>query len=107
MIVIFSHWSYNSFMKLNISHIAKLANLPISETDGKKLEGQLIETLDYIEILNGLDTKNIEPTAQVTGLENITRLDEATDSLTQKEALSNTKQQFNGFFQVDAILDND
>jgi len=107
MIVIFSKWSYNCFMKLNISHIAKLANLPISEEEGKKLEGQLLETLDYIEILNVVDTKNVEPTAQVTGLENITRTDETSVSLTQNEAVSNTKQQYNGYFQVDAILDND
>ena len=94
-------------MKLNIKHIAKLANLPITEQEEKKLEKQLTETLNYIEILNGIDTKNIEPTAHVTGLENVTREDKSGQSLTQAQALSNTKKQYNGFFIVDAILDND
>ena len=94
-------------MKLNIKHIAKLANLPITQTEEKKLEEQLTETLKYVEILQEVDTKNIQPTAHVTGLENITREDTSTDSLSQQQALLNAKKTHNGFFEVDAILEND
>lgn len=94
-------------MKLNIKHIAKLANLPITEQEEKPLEEQLIETLDYVAMLGEVDTKNVEPTAHVTGLENITREDKAQPSLTQEQALSNTKKQYKGFIKVDAILDNE
>lgn len=94
-------------MKLNIKHIAKLANLPITQKEEKNLEAQLTETLDYIAMLNEIDTKNVQPTAHVTGLENITRTDDTTDSLSQKQALANTKKIHNGFFIVNAILDND
>lgn len=94
-------------MKLNIKHIAKLANLPISEQEEKKLESQLTETLNYVEMLKEIDTKNVEPTAHVTGLENVTREDKPGQSLTQTQALLNTKNSHNGFFEVDAILDND
>lgn len=94
-------------MKLNIKHIAKLANLPISEKEEKKLETQLEETLKYIEILKEIDTEKVQSTAHVTGLENVTREDKAFPSFTQKEALSNTTKAKNGFFEVEAILDND
>ena len=94
-------------MKLDVKHIAKLANLPLDEQEEKKLETQLTETLDYIKILQEVDTNNVQPTAHVTGLENITREDTASSSLTQQEALSNTKKQHNGFFIVNAILEND
>lgn len=94
-------------MKLNIKHIAKLANLPISEKEESKLETQLLETLKYVEILKEIDTKNVQPTAHVTGLENVTREDKALPSLSQDEALSNTSKASNGFFEVEAILDND
>jgi len=94
-------------MKLNIKHIARLANLPLSEKEEKHLETQLQETLTYVEILKGIDTNNVEPTAHVTGLENVTREDKALPSFTQKEALSNTTKVYNGFFEVEAILDND
>jgi aspartyl-tRNA(Asn)/glutamyl-tRNA(Gln) amidotransferase subunit C len=94
-------------MKLDIKHIAKLANLPLSDSEKEKMEGQLTETLKYIEMLKEVDTNEIQPTAHVTGLENIKREDIPQPSLTQKQALSNTKKQYNGFFIVDAILDNE
>lgn len=98
---------YNGFMKLDVKHIAKLANLPITNDEEKKLESQLSETLSYVDILTKVDTQNVEPTAHVTGLENITREDKASPSLSQKQALANAEKQHEGFFIVDAILEND
>lgn len=98
---------YNKSMKLDIKHIAQLANLPITPQEEKKLEKQLIETLNYIEMLNEINTKNVEPTAHVTGLENITRDDVTAPSLSQNQVLSNTEKTYQGFFEVNAILDND
>lgn len=91
-------------MKIDVTHVAKLANLPLKPEEKEKFEKQLSETLTYVEKLNSINTEGIEPTSQVTGLENITREDEATTSLTQEEALSNTKSQHNGLFKVKAIL---
>ena len=102
-----SELRYNSFMKLDIKHIAKLANLPITQEEEKKLASQLNETLDYIAVLQEIDTEKVAPTAHVTGLENITREDVASPSLSQKQALSNAKNEYKGFFEVDAILDNE
>jgi aspartyl-tRNA(Asn)/glutamyl-tRNA(Gln) amidotransferase subunit C len=84
-------------MKINVSHVAKLANLQITKDEEQKLESQLSEVLDYIEMLNEVDTENVEPTSQVTGLENVTREDVASDSLSQEQALANTKETHNGF----------
>lgn len=94
-------------MKIDIHHTAKLANMPLSETESTMLEKQLEETLAYIEHLNEVKTDDIEPTAQVTGLENITRDDVVTRSFTQEEALRNSKHTYNGFFMVKAVLDQE
>lgn len=91
-------------MRIDVKHIAKLANLPLKNTETEKFEKQLEETAEYVSELNSIETKNTESTSQVTGLENITREDVAKPSLTQKEALSNTKSTINGFFKVDAVL---
>lgn len=93
-------------MKINIPHVAKLANLPLTDEETKKFDEQLASILHYVEKLNDLDTKSVEPTSQITGLENITRQDESQPSLSQKQALSNTKKTHNGSFEVDAILEN-
>lgn len=92
-------------MKINVSHIAKLANLPLSPAEKVKFEKQLSETLDYVRELDDINTKNVEPTSHVTGLENVLRDDIAKPSLNQEEALSNTKSSYNGFFKVDAVLE--
>ncbi len=92
-------------MKINVFHVAKLANLPLTEEEKKKFEKQLAETLDYVAQLEEIDTKGVEPTSQVTGLENVTREDVAKPSFSQEEALSNTKSKHNGFFKVKAILE--
>ncbi len=92
-------------MKINVSHVAKLANLSISPSEKEKFEKQLEETVEYIKGLDEVDTKNVEPTSHVTGLENVTREDIAKPSLSQEDALSNTKSTHNGFFKVKAVLE--
>lgn len=92
-------------MKIDVDHVAKLADLPLTGEEKKKFEGQLTEILDYIGKLNEVKTEGVEPTSQVTGLENVTREDQATPSLPQEEVLKNAKSVHNGFFKVPAILE--
>lgn len=92
-------------MHIDIKKVAKLANLVLTSEEEKRFTTQLEETLDYINRLEEIDTKNIEPTSQVTGLENVTREDEVTPSLTQEEALKNAKSTYRGYIKVKAILE--
>ncbi len=94
-------------MKIDVKHVAQLANLKIKPEDEEKFEKQLNEIVSYVEKLNEVDTKGVEITSQVTGLENVAREDIPAPSLTQEEVLSGTKSQHNGFFKVPGILDNE
>ena len=98
---------YNLYMKFDINHIAILANRTFSEDEKKKLSIQLEETVEYVKELDEVNTENIEPISQVTGLENITREDIIKPSFSQEEALQNAKSTHNGFFKVKGILNND
>jgi len=100
-------FSYNSLMKINVQHVAKLANLSIKDDEVKKFESQLSNVLDYINKLEEVDVTNVDPTSQVTGLENVYREDAVTPSLSQEEALSNAPLSHNGLFQVKGIFDED
>jgi aspartyl-tRNA(Asn)/glutamyl-tRNA(Gln) amidotransferase subunit C len=65
-------------MKLSeaeIQHIADLARLELSEAEKEIYGKQLSHILDYIDQLKEVNTAGIEPTAQVTGLENVYRED--------------------------------
>lgn len=104
-----SDWQHQigKAVKVDINHLAKLASLPLTNEEKKKFEKQLGETLEYVKRLEEINTKNVEPTSQVTGLENVVREDEASPSLSQEEVLVNAKSKHNGFFKVKAILDNE
>lgn len=91
-------------MKINVKHTAKLANLYLSPGEEKKFEKQLSEILTYVEQLNSVNTKGTKITSQITELENVTREDNSSFSLTQEEALSNSKSNHNGMFKIPKIL---
>lgn len=90
---------------LDIEHVAKLANLKLSSQEESAFEKQLSEILKYFENLNELNTEKAEPVSQITGLSNVKREDVAAPSFSQEEALSNVKRKYNGFVEVEAILE--
>lgn len=58
-----------------VLHVARLARLGLTEKEIEKFQTELSNILDYVEMLNEVDTKGIEPTAQVTGLINVMEKD--------------------------------
>lgn len=58
-----------------VAHIAKLARLKLAEGEAEKFAGQLSEILQYVEVLNEVNTEGVEVTSQATGLKNATRED--------------------------------
>ncbi len=89
-----------------VEHIAKLANLTLTEAEITKFQLQLSAILDYIDTLQKVDTANVEETSQVTGLSNIFHNDNeaSTTCLSQKEALAQTKHREENYFQVPAVI---
>ena len=69
-----------------IEHVAKLARLELSEEEINKYGEQLSGVLSYIDQLREVDTAGVEPTAQVTGLENAWREDEVVDWSAEERA---------------------
>ncbi|OGG15752.1 hypothetical protein A3D77_04760 [Candidatus Gottesmanbacteria bacterium RIFCSPHIGHO2_02_FULL_39_11] len=88
----------------DVKKIAVLANIPLTDEEARKLAGELTQTLHFIEKIKKIDTKDIKPTSHVTGLSNVYRDDQISPSLTQKEALSQAKSTYKGYFKVPAVL---
>lgn len=77
-------------MQLNVEqvrHIAKLARLGLSEDELKKFSTQLTNILQYVEVLGEVDTSNVEPTNQVTGLTNVMRPDVLSEGAVARDSL--------------------
>jgi aspartyl-tRNA(Asn)/glutamyl-tRNA(Gln) amidotransferase subunit C len=89
-----------------VEHIAKLAKIPVSEKEKVDLAEGFNKTLAVVDELFKVDVSNVEPTHQVTGLENVLREDRVDEKkmLSQEQALSNTKNKHNGYFLVNQIL---
>ena len=60
----------------DVLKLAKLAKLSLSNEEVDNFTKEISEILNYVELLQSVDTDNLEPTYQVTGLTNVTRIDE-------------------------------
>ena len=58
-----------------VRHVAKLARLTLTDAEVEKFTKDLGGIFDLIETLREVDTKDVQPTAQVTGLSNVARAD--------------------------------
>lgn len=87
---------------MDVSHIATLAGLTLSPEEVKKFTPQLEETLKTIEVINELDTSDILPTDQVTGLVNVMREDivDTARILPVEVALSQAASRQHNFFVI-------
>ena len=92
--------------KDDVLHVAKLSNLKLTDSEIKKFTPQLSEIIKFIGNLNEVNTDEIEPTNQTTGLTNVLRDDIVRPeiTLTQDKALSGTDKIYNGYFKVSAVL---
>ena len=72
-----------------VRHIAKLARLNVSDAEVKKFGKELSSILDYIDRLQEVDTKNVEPLKSITGISNAEREDEVRTDGPDPNALLN------------------
>lgn len=93
--------------KKQVLHVAQLSNLTLTDAEIEKFTPQLDKIIEFVGALNEVDTTDVEPTSQTTGLSNVTREDKVIveNILNQEEALSGTDGH-NGYFKVPSILTN-
>ncbi len=65
----------------DVRHIAKLARLRLTDEEVTKLTPQLTSILQYVDMLQEVDTTGVEPAAQATGLTTVLREDEIRSSI--------------------------
>jgi aspartyl-tRNA(Asn)/glutamyl-tRNA(Gln) amidotransferase subunit C len=92
-------------MKISIEHIAGLARLSLSNEEKELFGKQLEDVLSYMEKLNELDTKDIEPTSHVIAIHNVTREDAPAPSLDREDALANAPDRTEKFYRVPKIIE--
>lgn len=90
----------------DLLHIANLSNLKLNKKEIAKFKKQLAEVINFVQTLNKVDTKEINPTSQTTGLTNVFSQDliDETKVLSSSQATSQGKKVKNNLFEVPMLL---
>ena len=87
------------------NHLAGLSKFEMGEEEAESLAQDLNRILDYISMLDELDTDNIKPTYQVSFLENVWRPDEILgQDASREELLALTKEVEDNQVKVPRVL---
>lgn len=93
----------------DVLHLASLASLELNKTEVEELKKELSDVLNYFSELQKLNTEDVPPTSQTTGLETVFRNDETNTEtlLTVESATSGTDKIHNNYFVVPAVIDKE
>ena len=91
---------------MDVSYVAHLARIDLTEEETALFQEQLDQVLDYVEQLNEPDVSGVEPTAHAMPLVNVLRADEPAPGLDHEEVLRNFPAARDGQVVVPKIIDN-
>lgn len=83
-----------------IEYVADLSRLELSEEEKVRAEKDLGSVIDYIELMNTLDTDGIEPLSHTFPIKNVMREDEVKQSYDRDTLLENAPVVKDGCFKV-------
>ena len=90
--------------KKEVEHVALLAHIELTEVEKKLFTQQFNRILEYFHKIDELNLDNVEPTFHVVDIHNVFRKDEATEHLTQEEALLNVPRKEQGYVKAPKII---
>jgi aspartyl-tRNA(Asn)/glutamyl-tRNA(Gln) amidotransferase subunit C len=96
--------SADKISKEQITKIARLARLEISEQEAQDLEKDLGEILEYVGQLSEISTNGVKATSQVHSVENIFRSDIKKESLKTEEIEAIAPDFSGGGFRVPKVI---
>jgi aspartyl-tRNA(Asn)/glutamyl-tRNA(Gln) amidotransferase subunit C len=70
-----------------VQHLAQLSSLQLDDQEAEDLRIDLENIVGYVELLSELDTTGVEPTYQVTDLQNVWREDDVNNYGISSESL--------------------
>ncbi|HEX3155823.1 MAG TPA: Asp-tRNA(Asn)/Glu-tRNA(Gln) amidotransferase subunit GatC [Candidatus Angelobacter sp.] len=101
----------------DVSYVADLANLELTDQERQRMLKDLNSVLDYIDRLNELDTSNVPPMAQISaefgpsagkqsdGIDTAWRGDVPQPSLPHSEGMKNAPETDGDFFKVPRVIE--
>ena len=89
----------------DVLHLAQLSSLELNDDEIDALQIDISNILGYVNQLSELDTSGVEPTYQVTGLQNVWRDDKIVDyGISREELLALAPESSNNQIKVPKVL---
>lgn len=83
-----------------IEYVGILAKLELSDQEKEDAKKDMDKMLDYIDMLNELDTSEVEPMSHVFSVTNVFREDVVTNGDDRDNILANAPENKDGAFKV-------
>lgn len=87
-----------------VRKVAVMARIELSDSEVAKFQKDLSSVLDYVNVLQEVNTDGLEIVSSVTGLENVTRPDVAKLIDYQEEIMANAPEKKDRYYKVKSIL---
>lgn len=88
-----------------VDYVSALSRLKLPEEEKEQMAGQLEQIIGYMDVLNTLDTSEIEPMSHTFPVKNVLREDEVVDFNAHEALLSNAPSHDDDAFLVPKTVD--
>lgn len=90
--------------KEELLHIANLANINLKEEEIDSYLANLQDILNFANVLNSVDTSNVDETIGSTNNINVFREDEIKEFEDSKDLLQNAPEKDNNMFKIPKVI---
>ena len=90
--------------KMLVDKVARLANLEFDEAAKEKMVSDMDKIISFIDKLEELDTKSVQPLVYMSEETNVLRADEVGEHITKEDALKNAPKKDSAYFKVPKVL---
>jgi aspartyl-tRNA(Asn)/glutamyl-tRNA(Gln) amidotransferase subunit C len=87
-----------------VDKLSNLAQLQFSETEKEEIKADLNKMIGFIEQLEKIDTKGVEPLLHISDAVNVLREDKIAGSISREDALLNAPSSDGQFFTVPKVI---
>lgn len=91
--------------KKDVEYVAKLARLSLTEEEKERFTVQLGHILDYMETLQKIDTRGVEPTSHPFSTKTVWREDAVRPLFESDPILENAPNKEESFFKVKKVIE--
>ncbi len=75
-----------------VEYVAELSRIKLDDETAEKMQKELGAIVDYMDILNKLDTDSVEPLSHVFNITNVMREDTVVESYNRDDILRNAPE---------------